>query len=204
MTNQIKDIVFSDPVIKFVTAANQYVTFAENATQFDRQSFLSEGLKHVSLLYAQALNLPELERINDEPNEKFVTEYDWAFVRNGIQALLDDDDLFIDNYDLEMNELPEPASYSISEFMADIYQDAKDFVEIYKLGDEILSNDAITDCYENFKNYWGIRATYVMKALHNLSYLKTDNNENKNKAKIKRNTDEWIISKAQRNFRNPK
>ncbi|HOK99129.1 MAG: DUF5063 domain-containing protein [Bacteroidales bacterium] len=198
----ISNIVYSNTVIEFATVANEYCQFVEQATSFEKTQFIDRSLKILSLLYLKGSLLPETEKLHDEPNEKFVTEYDWTFVRNGIQVILGDDDFYLDNYDLEMNELPEPATYSISEHMADIYQDMKDFIELYKLGNDTLSNDAIYDCQINFKYYWGPRLLHALRILHYLSFLKTP--EDNTGIQSERNTDDWFITKAQKDFQRKK
>jgi len=198
----ITNLVYANTVIEFATVANEYCQFVEQATSFEKSQFIDRSLKILALLYLKGSLLPETEKLHDDPNEKFVTEYDWTFVRNGIQVMLGDDDFYYDNYDLEMNELPEPATYSISEHMADIYQDIKDFIELYKLGNETLSNDAIFDCTVSFKYYWGPRLLHALRILHNLAYLKSS--DDTTPSKTDRNTDDWFITKAQKDFQRKK
>jgi len=198
----ITNIVYANTVIEFATVANEYCQFVEQATSFEKSQFIDRSLKILALLYLKGSLLPETEKLDDDPNEKFVTEYDWTFVRNGIQVMLGDDDFYYDNYDLEMNELPEPATYSISEHMAGIYQDIKDFIELYKLGNETLSNDAIFDCTVSFKHYWGPRLLHALRILHNLAYLKPS--DDTTPSKTERNTDDWFITKAQKDFQRKK
>ncbi|MCX7987426.1 MAG: DUF5063 domain-containing protein [Bacteroidales bacterium] len=199
---EIAKIVYASNVIEFATVANEYCQFVEQATSFEKEQFIDKSLKLLVLMYLKGSLLPDTEKLHDEPNEKFVTEYDWTFVRNGIQTILGDEDIYFDNYDLEMNELPEPASYSISEHMADIYQDVKDFIELYKLGNDTLSNDAIFDCKVNFKHYWGPRLLHAIRILHHIAYIKGP--ENDTRISTQRNTDNWFISKAQKDFQRKK
>ncbi|MGC8802859.1 MAG: DUF5063 domain-containing protein [Bacteroidales bacterium] len=199
----ISNLVYANTVIEFATVANEYCQFAEQAPLFEKAQFIDRSLKILTLLYLKGAMLPETEKLHDEPNEKFVTEYDWNFVRNGIQVILGDDDFYLDNYDLEMNELPEPGTYSVSEHMADIYQDIKDFVELYKLGNETLSNDAIYDCMVSFKYYWGPRLLHALRILHRLAHLKSPE-DNNTVIRPERNTDEWFITKAQKDFQQKK
>ena len=48
-----------------------------------------------------------------------------------------------------------PLTASISENLADIYQDLKDFALSYRTGDEFVMQEALWECVDNFKNYWG-------------------------------------------------
>ena len=132
MDKPLKEIVYSSNVVEFVTVANEYCAYVERTTEFTSENFINKSLKLISLLYLKASLLPELEQINEEGNEKFVTEFDWQFIKNGIETLLGDKDKYLDFFDSEMNETPEPVTASIAENLSDIYQDLKDFLEIYK------------------------------------------------------------------------
>jgi hypothetical protein len=196
----LKEIVYSKNVVEFVTVANEYCAFLEKVSEHDKPALIDKSLKLLSLLYLKVLLLPEVEQINEEVNEKFVTEFDWQFIKNGVQSILDNDDIYLDFFDAEMNETPEPATSSISENLADIYQDLKDFLEIYKLGVDELSNDAILDCCISFKEYWGFRAVNSIRILHNLQYVQKADGSGTINPTIKRNTKDWFISKAQEGF----
>ncbi len=204
MSNEsLREFVYSNPVIEFVTVANEYCKFLEQVTELTKDEFIQRALKILTLLYLKGSLLPDTRKILDEPIEKFVTEYDWMYIRNGVQNILGEDDLYIDNYDLEMNELPEPATYSVSEHMADIYQDIKDFIEIFKLDNETLSNDAIFECFTQFKFYWGPRLLHTTRILHLLAYLKPSQIKSSTPY-FTRNTNEWFITKAQNDYQKRK
>jgi hypothetical protein len=54
----------------------------------------------------------------------------------------------------------------LSEDLADIYQDIKNFVSVFRLENPETMNDALYLCKENFKEYWGQRLTNAMRAFH--------------------------------------
>jgi hypothetical protein len=197
MNGSAKEIVYSNNVIEFVAVANEYCHFVENTAELTREELLDKSVKLMSLVYLKASLLPDNEPINEESNEKFVTEFDWQFVHNGIEQMLGNDDTYLDFFDNEMNETPEPVASSISENMADIYQDLKDFLEIYKLENDDLSNDALYECKNNFGEYWGFRLVNSMRIIHYLRYKKAEESDNDVSA---RDTKNWFISRAQQDF----
>ena len=71
----------------------------------------------------------------------------------------------------------EPLAASISEGLADIYQDLKDFISTYRLGNEPQMLEALYICYENFVSYWGQQLVNVLRALHNVKYSPNDNDD---------------------------
>jgi hypothetical protein len=202
MEEELNKIVYSKNTIEFVTVAKEFCTFVENATELDGKTFVDKTLKLLSLLYLKALLLPNAEQLNEEGNEKFVTEFDWQFIKNGIASILDEKDTYLDFFDSEMNETPEPVTSSISENLADVYQDLKDFLEIYKLGNDNLSNDAIFECTENFKNFWGYRIVNTIRILHLINFYPVFDEQSIDilKTHAKRNSKDWFISQAQNDF----
>jgi hypothetical protein len=202
MENELKNIVYSKNVVEFVTIANEFCAFAERTAEFEKDFFIDKSLKLFSLLYLKTMLLPSLEQINEERNEKFVTELDWQFIKNGIEVVLGDNDTYLDFFDEDMNETPEPVSRSISENMADIYQDLKDFLGIYQLGVEELSNDAIVECRQSFENYWGFRLVNSIRILHQLHYHKNSENvPDVSKTQARRDIENWFINRAQKDFK---
>ena len=198
----LKELVFSKNVVEFSAVANEYCHFLENVSSNPKNEFIDKSIKLLSLMYYKALSLPNAELVNEEPNETFVTEFDWHFIRNGIQSLLDEDDIYFEMYDENLQELSEPESNTISEAMADIYQNVKDYLEIYKLGNEELSNDAIINITETFNEYWGFGLIKSLKTLHILHKQTSKNDpsaqpENKHLSEKKN----WFISNAQDEYR---
>jgi hypothetical protein len=200
MDSSIKEIVYSKNVIEFVTIAKEYTAFVEQSSNFESHDFIDKTLKILSLLYLKTNLLPVVEPLSDEGNEKYVTELDWQYIRNGVQLQLADNDIYLDFFDSEMNETPEPVSCSVSENLSDIYQDLKDFLEIYQLGNEELSNDAIYECNESFKNYWGFKLVNSLRILHHLSFNEKGI-EFAAAKKMAKSEDDWFISRAQQGFR---
>ena len=196
--NSIKAVVYSKNVVEFVTVANEYCNYLEQSIDTDSQGFIDSVLKILSLLYLKALLLPTVQQLNEEGNEKFVTEFDWQFIKNGVEAQLLEKDTYLDFFDSEMNETPEPVISSISENLADIYQDLKDFIEIYKLGNEDLSNDAIYECKLSFIEIWGFRLTNSLRMLHYLCFMPINENafDAKNQKSIR--LKDWFEKKVRK------
>ena len=200
MENEINALVYSKNVVEFVTVANEYCAFVENATDLDNQSLIQKLPKILALLYLKASILPIPSVELEDDNEKFVSELDWQIAKNGIEALLDESDVYLDFFDQDMNELPEPVAGSISENTADIYQDLKDLLEIYKLGNEELSFVAINTCNINFREFWGFKLVTTLKMLHILNFSKQGVENKLHKLNTQRDKDQWFLSKAQQDF----
>ena len=64
----------------------------------------------------------------------------------------------------------QPIKRCISEDLADIYQDIKDFIFVFQLGFNETMNDALVVCRENFGTLWGQKLVNTMRALHDVKY----------------------------------
>lgn len=201
--SDFEHLVYSKNVIEFVTVANEFCSFLENTNDFERSEFVSRIQKILPLLYLKATLIPKIESTFEEANEKFVTEQDWNFINDHARSKLGRFDDFLEVFDPLMEESDAPVSSSISENLADIYQDIKDFLMLYRIGTTEFMNDGLWECHENFINIWGQKLVNVLRAIHNIAYSenlneKDDENNIINKAT---DTNDWIISRRQNEYR---
>ena len=164
------DIVFSRNTVEFVTVAAEFCAYLEQANTRTRKEFVDTMLKILPLLYLKAQMLPNEERINDEDLEDFVSEDSYEIVRMTIFDLLADKDSYLDVFVNDMKYSDTPITKSISEDIADIYQDIKNFVCLFQLGINETMHDAIIECNEHFRQYWGQTLTNTLRALHDIRY----------------------------------
>lgn len=173
-----EDIVFSRNTVEFVTVAAEYCAYIERTNEHDRKEFVDTLLKLLPLLYIKAQMLPGEERINDEDLEDFVTEDSYEVLRMTIFDLLADKDSYLDVFVADMKYSDTPVTKSISEDLSDIYQDIKNFICLFQLGINETMHDAIIECNEHFRQYWGQTLVNTMRALHDIRYNTTDEEDN--------------------------
>jgi len=203
--NTKHDLGSSQQVTDFVTVAGEFCIFVENVPRFNKKDFLDKLRKLLPLLYLKASLLPKVEPFFDDGNEKFVTEQDWENIHEQIKTKLGYHDEYPDIYDPLTHEQVEESIASISDNMADIYQDLKNFVSLYNIGNEEMMNDALWECTMNFEEYWGQRLVSALKAIHMVYFsgddLSDEDNPGDNSTDNDIDTGSWIISKRQRDLR---
>ena len=172
------DIVFSRNTVEFVTVAAEFCAYLEQANTRTRKEFVDTMLKILPLLYLKAQMLPNEERINDEDLEDFVSEDSYEILRINISDLLGDKDTYLDVFVEEMKYSDTPITKNISEDLADIYQDIKNFVCLFQVGLNETMHDAIIECNEHFRLYWGQRTVNTLRALHDIAYNTNPDEEN--------------------------
>ena len=169
--DQLPDhFVYSTKVIEFVTVAAETCLFLEHATEFSRTDFIVKSVKILPLLYLNAslIEIPATEF--DGVTERFVTEDDYLYVREQIAQILGNDDLYLETFHPDMALSDTPIAAFISENIADIYQELKDFAANYQLADIEIMNEALITCLEAFGEHWGQKLLNGLRALHAIRF----------------------------------
>lgn len=162
--------IYSKNIIEFVTVSAEYCAFIERTPELEKEEFVDKIIKILPLLYLKATLLSPEEPEEESYPEKFVTENIYESIRIGIESLLGEKDSYLEVFQTDMKYSEEPLAASISEGLADIYQDLKDFISVYRLGNEPQMLEALYVCYENFVSYWGQQLVNVLRALHGIKY----------------------------------
>ncbi|PIY03520.1 MAG: DUF5063 domain-containing protein [Bacteroidetes bacterium CG_4_10_14_3_um_filter_31_20] len=194
--------LFSRNVVEFVTVAVEYCNFIENSQEISAFDFSKTINKILPLTYLKASMLPNIDIDEECSSEDFVNEDIYNYVQNLISVKFGENDLDCD--------VPETTSQNgenttaiISEILADIYQDLKNFTMNYRTNNELVMIESLYNCKLNFEQYWGERLLSALLALHKLIFGNTDWELNDVKTNNKEiNTDNWLISQRQQEWEN--
>jgi hypothetical protein len=198
------DPVYSRNVVEFVAVANEFCKYAEHASELKGDELLKILQRILPLMYLKASLLPQLDPFFEDGNEKFVTEADWTDLNESLKEKFGTANDYLEVFDEKINETEGPVISSISENMADIYQDIKDFLLLYQTGTGEVMNDAVWECRMNFENFWGQKLVNSMRAIHKFIYSgeeigkveKVDKTDDET-----RNTADWFITRRQKDLR---
>jgi len=180
-SESIHSLVYSKKVVEFVTLAGEFCDSVENVRNFSAEENLRKMQLILPLLYMKAVLLPRTEQVLDDEPEKYVTEMDYNVLQQRWLEVLGENDSYYEVFDPDIQFREETATASISENLMDIYQDLKDFITSYSLGDESIMNDALYDCIYHFEEFWGQRLVNVLRAIHMLLAGETDFTDNREK-----------------------
>ena len=169
---QRSEVIFDKNSIEFVTVAAEYCALIEHTRQMERVSFVDTALKILPLLYLKASLLPAIELMGEGDLEAFVTEGDYEIVRSSVADILGEHDDYLEVFLPDMAYSDTPIKRTVSEDLADIYQDLKDFICVFQLGLNMTMNDSLYVCKEHFEEFWGQRLVNTMRALHDIKYNK--------------------------------
>lgn len=170
-------VIFDRDVVEFVTVAAEFCKYLEQAEGKHRTTFVDTTLKILPLLYLKATLLPPCETLGDDLPEHYVTEETYEVLRMTLTGILAEKDAYLDVFMEDMKYSDQPITRYISEDLADIYQDIKDFIFVFQLGLNETMHDALAICQENFRLYWGQKLVNTLRALHEARYLQSDEEE---------------------------
>ncbi len=170
-------IIFDRNVIEFVTVAAEFCKYMEQAEGIRRAAFVDTTLKILPLLYLKATLLPPCETMGDDLPEHYVTEETYEVLRMNLAGILGEKDDYLDVFVEDMKYSDQPITRYISEDLADIYQDIKDFIFVFQLGLNETMHDALAICQENFRLYWGQKLVNTLRALHEARYAQGEDED---------------------------
>jgi len=175
MTNSNSaDSAISANVLDMFTVANEFCIFTENAEKYNADEVLQYYAKICPLLYLKGALLPVVDPDEEYFGERFVNEDQWESIFNSLLPLFADRDEFFTLSFENADNIPLKAS--ISEHLADIYQDLKDFVLLYQKNLGYARQNAVYECRNLFITHWGGRIAALQPALHVLVF-KIDEND---------------------------
>ena len=169
--------IYSKNIVEFVTVGVEFCAFVERAQEMNKKDFTDKITKILPLLYLKASLLSPTEPDEENMPEHFVTEEVYEYVRMNIETVLGESDSYLEVFHNDMQYSETPLAASIAEGIADVYQDIKDFISVYRLGNEPLMLEAIYQCHENFVSYWGLQLLNVLRALHVVLYSENESDE---------------------------
>ncbi len=189
-------IVYSKNVVEFVTVASEYCSSVENVAKISAEINLQKMQKLLPLLYLKAAMLPKNERQLDEELEKYISELDYNVLHQKWLVLLNEYDSFYEVFDPSIQFGQETVTASISENLLDIYQDLKNFLVAYSIGNEEVMNDALAECVEHFEEFWGQQLVNVLRAVHMLAYSNADFSKEINNEEVQpgKGNPKWLDS----------
>ena len=143
-------VIYDRKTLEFVAVALECCAFLETASQHAQRTFADRAVKILPLLYLRATLLPEAEDEAEAEDaeeageaERFVTEAAYEDVRCRIAALLGEHDAFLDTFHPDMQYSDAPVAATISECLADVYQDLGDFTASFRRENEAVMRQAL-------------------------------------------------------------
>lgn len=161
--------LYHPTVLDFIKVAAEYCRQVEQTGNDSRDIFIDAMLTLLPMLYLKATLLPEQPSAAGY-NEQKVTEEDYEFVRTNVARIMGERDDYLDVFVEDFRYSDQPVLQTISENLADLYQELRELMENVRLGHEESMQVALNDTMEHFRLYWGQTALNALRALHDSKY----------------------------------
>ena len=160
--------------LAFIALSNEFCSAIENAMEFEKEDFVAKMLKMWPRIYMTITDIDIEESNEDFYALPYLDESVYDNLRSQLAALMGEDDVFLETFEEDMKYSDAPVSATISEDLADIYQQLYNFVASVRDVDTEAINSIIITCKEDFASYWGQTLCNVLRAMHSVFYNKQD------------------------------
>lgn len=156
-------------VTDFLTVCAEYCKTLEQCGNDEREHFIDVMRGLLAMLYLKASLLPDFP---EEPgyNEPVVTEDDYEYIRTKVAAVMKEQDDYLDVFMEDFKYSDQPILCTVSENLADIYQNLRNFVEVVRGGHEEAVSVALYDIRSSFETEWGQKVLNALRALHDARF----------------------------------
>lgn len=164
--------IYTKENIDFISAASDFCLLMENVKGKTKKEVVERLLLLLPQLYfyASIIDANFKYSKNNILLEEYVKEQDYNYIRENLLKIFKEDDDYLDVVNDDMKYSEAPITKSISEDLADIYQDIKNCIWIFSKGNKEASQEAINEVCSLFEIHWGGRLVSTTRALHYIKY----------------------------------
>lgn len=165
--------------LAFTALANNYCSALASARESTREEFVAEMLALLPAIYSSISEIaPAGFDVEQEYFSSYVDEDYYESIRHYAEHLLGPDDIFLETFEEDMKYSDTPIAASVSEGLADIFQDLFNFTQRVRDSEGEALEGALRECKENFEAYWGQTLCNVLRALHSIRYSHRPDSDN--------------------------
>lgn len=159
--------------LAFIALANEFCHDIEHALEYEQEEFVAKMLKLLPRIYIAATDIPENDEDENYCVDPYLEEITYDRVKDNMSKLLGENDVYLEVFEEDMKYSDTPIANSISENLADIYQDLYNFVTMVQDSYSGMINVLLVAIKDSFVSYWGQTLVNVQRALHNVKYNST-------------------------------
>lgn len=160
--------IYSQQVLDFVRVSTEYCKFLEQCAGMETTEFCRVMRGVLPMLYLKVTLIGQVPEAAGW-NGKHVTEEDYNYIRSAVASGLGRHDDFLDVFVEDFKYSEQPVLCTISENLADVYQQLRELVEAYREGFEYAMEVALYETLDEFKIQWGQKLLNALRALHDIS-----------------------------------
>ncbi len=157
--------------LAFTALCNEYCSACENASTTGLHDFVGTMLRLLPRIYISASDLTD-EGALDEGyiNQDALEEDVYDAVRRDMEALLGEEDTYLEVFEQDMKYSDTPICASLAEGLADLFQVFFNYLETVRDATDDVVASAIVAVKEDFVAYWSQILCNVMRPLNSLCH----------------------------------
>ncbi len=171
----MQNTLYEDKTLELIRVSAEYCRYLEGCANTSKHEFCQTLCALLPMVYIKTVMLPPVDEI-DGYLSPFVTEDDYNYVRRNVHTVLRADDDYLDVQVEDFKYSEQPVLCTVSENLADIYQQLRDLVETFREGHEEAMQVSLHDTLEEFKLTWGGKLLASLRTLH-IIYIEADGAE---------------------------
>lgn len=158
--------------LAFIALTNEYCKAIEDCPGTYREDFVLSLLKLLPRIYITSLDLIDNVLENEDGIGAFLDESVYDQIRANVSAVMADEDVYLEVFVKDMKYSDTPISATISENLADLYQEFYNFIASVNDATTSVQRSMIMQCKDDFNAFWGQALCNVLRALHNIHFIK--------------------------------
>lgn len=155
--------------ISFIGLCNEFCTAIARASESEATDFVAEMTRLLPRLYISASDLPTNDN-TDLAIEEVMDEDQYNAIRNQLEALLGENDTYLEVFEEDMKYSDTPIGASISESLADLAQVFFNIVETVRESPTEIIPEMLEAAKADFDTYWSQTLCNVMRPLNQIRY----------------------------------
>lgn len=159
--------------ISFIGLSTEFCHALMSVSEYEKNDFIMLMLRLLPRIYISVSDSPVEQDVEAySSGYAYVDEQLYESVRSRIAALLGADDSYLETFEEDMKYSDVPIGASISEALADIFQDLFNFVSAVRDAGSDAVSALLADCRASFETYWSQKLCNVFRALNSICYNK--------------------------------
>lgn len=156
--------------LAFIALTNEYCHTLETAASGDRGQLVAAMLRLLPRIYVAASDIEREVSYSDYEIEAALEEPAYDQVRQLLSQIMGEDDIYLEVFMDDMKYSDTPISTSVSENLADLYQEFFNFIVTVKDAPTEAQIELLALVKGDFQSYWGLTLLNVLRALHSIYY----------------------------------
>lgn len=166
---QTPDQKLSNNTLALIALSNEFCHAIEGSASMERELFMQSMLRLLPRLYIAAGDIRPDQTDSDAPGD-YLDEDTYNSLRRDIEAVMGEDDKYLDVVEEDMRYSDTPVTASIAEGCADLYQVFYNYIETVRDAPDMFIESVTAGLREDYEMYWSKVLCNVLRAVNAVLY----------------------------------